>query len=256
MLTDAHFHALDLERLEGARWAESYRALGILGTASCHSREEWLHADALRRGGLDLLVSFGVHPQLPVPDEEELIASLAASGGIDAVGECGFDFFPGYAASAAEQAARFDFQIGVAEDSGLPLVIHARNALDRLYPLARRLARLRSVVFHSWPGSAAEGLAFLKRGVNAFFSLGSSVAAGRKRSASSLSALPRERVLAETDAPYQPLPPRLRPGGSPRHSRVEDLTLVFSSLAEAAGIPPREFEGLVEDNFRAAFGKR
>jgi TatD DNase family protein len=256
MLTDAHFHALDLERLEGASWAESYRALGILGTASCHSREEWLHADALRRGGLDLLVSLGVHPQLPVPDEEELIASLAASGGIDAVGECGFDLFPEYADSAAEQSARFDFQVGVAERSGLPLVIHARKALDRLYPLARRLAGLRSVVFHAWPGSAAEGLAFLKRGVNAYFSLGSSVAAGRKRSASSLLGLPRERILAETDAPYQPLPPRFRPSGSPRHSRVDDLPLVLSSLSGAAGIPALEFEGLVEENFRAAFKKR
>jgi TatD DNase family protein len=255
MLTDAHFHALDTERLEGARWADSYRALGILGTASCHSREEWLHADALRRGGLRLLVSFGVHPQLPVPDEEELIASLAASGGIDAVGECGFDLFPEYAASAAEQSARFDFQIGVAERSGLPLVIHARKALDRLYPLAKRLSRLVSVVFHSWPGSAAEGLAFLKRGVNAYFSLGSSVAAGRRRSASSLSGLPRERILAETDAPYQPLPSRLRPAGSPRHSRIEDLPLVVSSLADAAGIPASEFEGLIERNFKAAFAK-
>lgn len=254
MLTDAHFHALDLERIDPS-WLDAYRGLGVLGVASCHSSEEWTHADALKRGGLPLLVSFGVHPQLPVPDEENRIAELASSGGIDAVGECGFDLFDAaYAATEREQSARFSAMADIALANGLPLVVHARKAMDRLFRASRELSRARAVVFHAWPGSAAEGKAFLARGVNAFFSLGASALAGRRRSIDSLRGLPADRLLVETDAPYQPSPRSFRAPDSPPHSRPADLPSIIASLAAIRGVPPEEFESMSEAAFRAAYG--
>ncbi len=254
MLTDAHFHALDLERIDPS-WLDAYRGLGVIGVASCHSSEEWEHADGLRRGGLPLLVSFGVHPQLPVPDEEARIAELASSGGIDAVGECGFDLFDAaYAATEREQSARFSAMAGIALANGLPLVVHARKAMDRIFRASKELSRARSVVFHSWPGSAAEGKALLARGVNAFFSLGASALAGRRRSVDSLRGLPADRILAETDAPYQPPPRSFRAPGSPPHSRPADLPSVIAALAALRDVAPGEFESTSEEAFMAAYG--
>jgi TatD DNase family protein len=254
MLVDAHFHALDLEERDPL-WLEGFRALALAGAASCHSTREFLHAEALRRAGERILVCFGVHPQSPVADEEGAIAEMAMAGRIDAIGECGFDLYdPGYRAAESEQEKRFAFQTALARERSLPLVIHSRNSLDRLFARSAELKRLRAVVFHAFPGSAAEGAAFLKRGVNAFFSFGTSAMNGRRRSAQAAAALPSDRILLETDAPYMPPRRALRPAGSPGHCRPQDLSLVYESIAALRGVAVEDIERSAMAAFAAAFG--
>jgi TatD DNase family protein len=255
MLTDAHFHPWDLERLDPA-WLSFYESAPVIGVASCHSRREFEHADAIRRSGTSLLVSVGVHPQDPASDGLGLVGELARTGRIDAIGECGFDLFDAeFAKSEASQEKVFLEQLELALRHGLPLVLHARKALQKVFALSRELKNLKAIVFHSWPGSPAEGRALLKKGINAYFSVGAQAVNGRRQSIASVRELPRERLLVETDAPYQK--PRGGPEGPEAESRnfckLEDIAAIESALADIQGTKLADFRGRTEMNFFSAF---
>jgi TatD DNase family protein len=255
VLTDAHFHAWDLERLDPA-WLSFYKSAPVLGVASCHSSREFEHADAIRRSGADLLVSLGVHPQDPAADGLGLIGELARTGRIDAIGECGFDLFDEeFARSEASQEQVFLEQLDLALRHGLPMVLHVRKALRKVFALSGELKKLKAIVFHSWPGSPAEGRALLKKGINAYFSVGAQAMNGRRQSIASVRELPRERLLVETDAPYQK-PRERREGtgaGCRGFCRLEDIADIESALADIQGTSPAEFRGRTEMNFFSAF---
>lgn len=250
MLTDTHFHALDLEGLD-PDWRAAYETRGVLGVASCHSLKEYEHAEALRRSGLPLLVSFGVHPQEALPDELPAIERLAAEGKLDAIGECGFDLFaPEYAASLDAQRSLFAAQLSIGRRFGLPLVVHARKAMGELFSFAAGLAGLPAVIFHAWPGSPEEARAFLRKGINAFFSMGAQAINGRRLSARSIRELPLERILVESDAPYQ------QPRGDRETDfcRIEDLASIYRGLAEIRGMAWDELATSTERNLTAIMG--
>jgi TatD DNase family protein len=138
----------------------------------------------------------------------------------------------------------------------LPLVLHVRRAMHKVFALYRQLKKCRAVVFHSWPGTLREGEALLKRGVNAFFSFGTTIMLNHKEAMRCCAAFPAGRLLLETDAPYQPIKrePR-RP-----FSTWSDLPLILESAAAlrreagAVGTESKELEKIIEANFRAAFG--
>ena len=89
--------------------------------------------------------------------------------------------------------------------AGLPLLIHLRKATDLMFRHARLLSRLPAVIFHSWPSPPEEGRSLLAKGVNAYFSLGTPLLQGKKQAWRSLRNLPLDRILMESDAPYQTL---------------------------------------------------
>ena len=260
MLTDAHFHAFDLERLDPG-WIDFYRRSGMIGTASCHSLREFDHASALRKAALSLRVSFGVHPQEPLPVELANIERFASEAGIDAIGECGFDLFDArFAQTRDEQARIFQIQVEMAKRYELPLVLHIRKAMSEIYTRAADLKGVRALIFHAWPGSPADATALLKRGMNAFFSIGSQAINGRRLSVESIRSLPLDRILVETDAPYQRLrdsrvvvKPVLKQSDGHMFSKLEDLPLIYNALAAMRGIESEYFIHIVEKNFISAY---
>jgi TatD DNase family protein len=96
--------------------------------------------------------------------------------------------------------------------------------MHKIFPHTRALKKLPAVVFHSWPGSPDEGFSFLRRGINAFFSFGTTILLNHKNAIRSCAAFPAERLLFETDAPFQPLRGK-------RHSSFGDLPAVILAAA-------------------------
>ncbi len=91
MYTDSHAHPYDLFRKTGLM---PELADDQCVCASAHDRDEFLWHEAFARlnpGRVRL--SFGIHPQKPEAVEIPFLEELARTGRIDAVGECGFDFF-------------------------------------------------------------------------------------------------------------------------------------------------------------------
>jgi TatD DNase family protein len=246
MLTDAHIHLVDLlDRDPGfpERLAERYGSSWSCCAAS-HDEPEWERSQALRPRLPPFSSSFGIHPQWAVWKNADLLARLCAEGAIAAIGEAGFDFFgdrpervrgPG-----TEKAQRevFEYQLGLAERHGLPMILHLRKAMDLAFEYAPRLKRLPAAVFHSYSGSGRDAEALLARGVEAFFSFGAPILNGNKRAVEACASVPADRILAETDAPWQP--PR-RPGPPPagwpgRFCRAEDLEEVVAGIAAIRGL--------------------
>lgn len=263
MASDAHCHPYDLGRLEEgceeARWAA-----GVACAASAWRGEEFLFLEAQARaaregGGPPMALCFASHPQLPAFDPVaasravELLADLVASRRVNAIGELGFDLFDDvYRGTLDVQTELFEAQLALALEAGLPVVLHLRRAIDRSFAYSRDLARLPAVVLHSYSGTRREGEDLLKRGVNAFFSFGTTVALNHRRAMEACARLPLDRLLLETDAPYQPLRGRDR-------STWTDLATVISAAAALraeAGCPgaePAELESATDANFRRVF---
>ena len=162
-----------------------------------------------------ILFSFGIHPQNPVTDEAEFLYRLLETQEIQAIGECGFDLFNDeYKRLLPMQQTVWDMQLRWAQEFQLPVVIHCRKALPLIFDSVPRLKELPAVIFHGWGGSPQEATAFLKKGVNAYFSLGKAVLRGQKSVCAMAASFDSTRLLTETDAPYMRL--KAEPYSHPR----------------------------------------
>lgn len=270
MLADAHIHlACLLERDPSfpERFAEHLAERGAalkagepLWTccAASHDEPEWKVSESLRPRLPPFVSSFGIHPQWAVWKNADFLASLCAERRIAAIGEAGFDFF-GDAPERVRneeneraQRAVFEYQLGLAHKHGLPMLLHLRKAMDLAFEYAPRLKLIPAAVFHSFSGSPRDAETLLARGVNAYFSFGAPILNGNKRAAASCASVPADRLLAETDAPWQP--PRTEDFDPGRYCKAEDLSLVATGIAALRGINRVELEPLLAANFRRAFG--
>ena len=110
-----------------------------------------------------------------------LLESLCLSKKIIAIGECGFDFFtPDYKASAREQEIVFNEELSLAKKYNLPLVLHLRKSIEKIFTYSKELKKLPAVVFHSFPGTLREAQSLKNHGVNAYFSFGKPLLNGKK----------------------------------------------------------------------------
>ena len=253
MLVDAHIHFANLYERD-PEFPGRFASSGIDACAASHSRDEFQWTQSLRATGIDFKTSFGIHPQWPVMDNADFLAGLARNARIDVIGEAGFDFFgdrPEFSRTPenlAVQRRAFEFQLELARETGLPLLVHARKAMDLMFEYTRPLSRLRAVIFHSWPGTPGEATALLGRGIPAFFSFGAIVMNGHKRAVASLVAVPASTILSETDAPWQA--PR---GGE--FCRFEDLGRIVETMAKLRGTDVETMKDSIAANWARLFGK-
>jgi len=276
MASDAHAHPQDLLRLFPGAEAER-RSLGIACAASsCYGEEFSLHektaAAAQRDGAPPLCLCFAVHPQLPASlhaeggkksghdsvsgmrDKLDLLSALAAGGRIAAVGETGFDLYSQkYKETEKIQDDLFIEHLEIALRHDLPLVLHVRRGMHKIFPHVKTLKKLPAIVFHSWPGAPDEGFSLLRRGIRAFFSFGTTLLLNHKNAIRSCAAFPPDNLLLETDAPWQPLRGK-------EFSRWADLPAVTACAAAirkehgaAQGTTTEELEEITDRNFTGIF---
>ena len=119
-----------------------------------------------------------------------------------AVGECGLDFFvPGF--DADTQRSYFHRQLELAREFDLPLILHARRAVDEVTAAIRRIGNLRGVV-HSFSGSVEQAQHLWNLGF--CLGLGGPLTYPRAhRLRKIVATMPLEYLLLETDSPDQPL---------------------------------------------------
>jgi len=232
MASDAHAHPYDLMQLDSD--AEKKRcALGIRCAASSWKREEFLFQEELSEAAgmaVPMALCFGVHPQLLAGKGEkearrslETLDELAREGRLKAIGEAGFDLFDNsFRATEAQQEELFCAQIELARAYNLPLVLHLRRAMHKAFKYSKQLKRLSAVAFHSYSGTRREGEDFLKRGVNAYFSFGTTIALNHKTAQEAVAYCATDRLLFETDAPYQALRGKNHSTWSDIHTVLEE----------------------------------
>ena len=119
-----------------------------------------------------------------------------------ALGECGLDFFV-EGLDPDTQRMYFQRQLELAREFDLPLILHARQALEDVILAIRRIGGLRGVV-HSFSGSAEQAQRLFDLGFH--LGIGGPITYERaKRLRAIVATMPIEFLLLETDAPDQPL---------------------------------------------------
>lgn len=263
MPSDAHCHPFDVQN-KNSEAEQERRRLRVMTAASAWNGEEFAyHAEASRQavlnGGPPMALCFGVHPQLPLAESGSLRSSLdtlhllAEEKRLAALGEAGYDLFNAdYKSTEKKQDELFIIQLELAKKQALPMVLHIRRAMHKVFTFSRELSALPAVVFHSYSGTYEEALALLKRGVPAFFSFGTTILLNHRRAMRACALLPPEVLLFETDAPYQPL-------HGNEYSFYDDIFKVVRSAAllraETEGMihTEEELHFLNDEHFRAVF---
>lgn len=180
-------------------------------TIACR-RAEWAPALAFAAANPSVSVGAGIHPQdvaeegPPVTIEE--LTTLAADPHIVGLGETGLDYF--YENSPrAQQQASFHTHLQAAAQTGLPVIIHTRDAEADTVAILKEHPNI-PFVFHCFSGTPWLAGAGLELGGYLSFSgiLTFKKSEGLRAIAASA---PRDKVLLETDAPYlAPHPHRSR----------------------------------------------
>ncbi len=152
----------------------------------------------------ELHPSYGLHPmylEYHQPADLDSLRAWAAREKPVAIGECGLDFFIDNP-NPEQQQFYFEGQLEVARECDLPVIIHARRAVEEVINTIRRFPGSRGVL-HSYSGSEQQAQRLIDLGF--VMSFGGPVTYDRANKLRRLiQVLPLEAILLETDAPDQP----------------------------------------------------
>ena len=250
---DSHCH-LDVAEFDADRDAVLARArrAGVVGQlVPAIDRAHWQALADLAAAETDLHSAYGLHPMFLGADSEADLAALPDF--LDrhpaaAIGECGLDHFV-EGLDHELQLRVFRGHLRIARERDLPLVIHARRAVDTVIAELRRIGGLRGVV-HSFSGSPEQAAQLYR--LDFCLGLGGPVTYERaQRLRRLVSDMPIERLLLETDAPDQP--PSWRRG---QRNEPGELPRIGACIAALRGIAPEALAETTTDNARRLFGLR
>ncbi len=230
------------------------RARGVTGFLNISTRQkEWDAVIAVAEREPDVWASVGVHPHEADAHPDLGAAALVEASShprVIAIGECGLDYYYDKSDRAA-QRERFQAHIEASRETGLPLILHTRDAEDDTAEILIREVGKGGVtgVLHCFTGS--QKLADIALDLGFYVSLSGIVtfknAADLQATAKSI---PDDRILVETDAPFlAPVPNR----GKPCEPAFVVDTANF--VATLRGVEYDELAAITTRNFFTLFGK-
>ncbi|NUR23463.1 MAG: TatD family hydrolase [Frateuria sp.] len=206
VLIDSHVHiddaSFDDDRAQVlARAAEAgVRRMVVPGIDA----ESWPRIAMLCARHPGLFPAYGLHPLFlgrHQPAHLDVLRGRLLDGGAVALGEIGLDFYVEELDRGLQQHY-FELQLAIACELDLPVIVHARRAVEEVVLALRRFPGLRGVV-HSFAGSPEQAERLFGMGFH--LGIGGPVTYPRARRLRELvSAMPIEHLLLETDAPDQP----------------------------------------------------
>lgn len=254
-LVDSHTH-IGMPQFDGDRRAVLERAFA--------AGVEWLldvGADlASSQRAADLAgheprirAAVGIHPHDAATVNRVALAELRALGqgqGVVAIGEIGLDYYRDLSPRAQQREA-FESQLALAQELGLPVIVHDREAHADTLAILRRAAQqpgasLRGVM-HCFSGDLTLARAVL--GLGFYIGIAGPVTYPRNETLSEVARLvPANRLLIETDCPY--LAPQTCRG---RRNEPAYVRFVAERVAELRGLSPSELGEITSENAQALF---
>lgn len=230
------------------------RASGVVAMLNISTREsEWDAVVATAEREHDVWATVGIHPheadEHPHIDTDRLIAA-AAHPRVVGIGESGLDYYYDHSDRGAQQTS-FRAHLAACRATGLPIVVHTRDAEDDTAAILRDELGKGAFpgVLHCFTGSAE--LARIAIDLGFYISI-SGIVTFKSAQALQVVArdLPQDRLLIETDAPFlAPVPHRGRQG---EPAFVAD-TCRF--LAQLRGETPEALADATRANFHRLFAK-
>ncbi len=255
MLIDSHCH-LDFPDFASELDAVVARAeaAGIVRMVTISTRVR-RHAEvlAIAERFSNVYCSVGTHPhnaheELDITAEE--LVNRASHPKVVAIGEVGLDHHYDFSPPAAQEQG-FRAHIAAARQTGLPLVIHSREADEDTARILQEETGKGTfpAILHCFTGG--RDLAFSAIGLGLYISFTGILTFKNSQALRDIAAeLPADRILVETDAPY------LAPGPF-RGKRNEPAYVVETAkiLAKARGVSFEEIAAQTTENFFRLFGK-
>lgn len=255
MFTDSHCH-LNYKGLVEEQQAvlERARAAGVGTMLNISTRQsEWDDVIGLAEREGDVWASVGIHPHEADGHPDVRTATLvgrAAHPRVVGIGESGLDYYYEYS-DRDRQKASFRAHIGAARETGLPIIVHTRDAEEESSAiLAEEMGKgAFTGVIHCFTASADFARRALELGL--YISISGIVTF---RNAADLQAiaksLPADRLLIETDSPFlAPVPHR---GRTCEPAFVADTARFLAALREE---PVEKLAEYSSANFRRLFSK-
>jgi TatD DNase family protein len=256
LLVDSHCHLdlLDLPQLGGSLDSvlDSARANAVgRMLCVCITLEDFPRVLAVANAHEHVYASVGVHPNERdgrEPSVAELVRLAAGADKVIAIGETGLDYFRG-SGDMEWQRERFRRHIAAARETGLPLIVHMRDAAADTLDILREAGSAGVAgVMHCFTGDIETALAAIDLGFHISFSgiVTFSSAADLREVAARI---PDEYLLIETDSPYlAPVPHR----GKPNHPA--NVRYVAECIAGLRKVPLEHIAGVTTANFSRLFG--
>jgi TatD DNase family protein len=254
-LIDSHCH-LNYEGLAERRdeVLANARARGVSGFLNISTRQrEWNEVIAAAEENADVWATVGVHPHEADAHPDLGAAALvqaASHPNVIAIGECGLDYYYDKSDRTA-QRDRFEAHIEAARASGLPLVIHTREAEADTAEMLGEAVKQGGVtgVLHCFTGSVELARKGLDLGF--YVSLSGIVTFKNAQDLQETAKwLPADKMLVETDSPFlAPVPHR----GKPCEPAFVADTAAF--VADLRGEKPEELAEATTANFFRLFAR-
>ena len=252
MIVDSHCH-LDYFQADEADVIARARDAGVARMVTIGTR---LGAQAATVRGIaerhaGVFATVGIHPhnagERPAPSLDELLRE-ADHPRVIGLGESGLDYFYDKAPRDA-QAAGFRAHIAASRQSGLPLVIHARDADADMAAILEEEAGQGAFPFLLHCFSSGAELARRAVALGGYISFSGMLTFPKSEAIRAIAAeVPEDRLLVETDAPYlAPVPHRGK--------RCEPAFTAFTAarLADVRGLPLDRLAAVTSDNFDRLF---
>ncbi|MFW2829977.1 TatD family hydrolase [Sphingomonas sp. ID0503] len=255
MLVDSHCHLIYPGLIEDQAGALARaRAAGVGRMLNISTREsEWDAVVAVAEREADVWASIGIHPheadQHPDVDLDKLLARATHSR-VVGIGETGLDFY--YDKSDRDrQRQSFRTHIAAARETGLPLIVHTRDAEEDTAEILRD-----EMGKGAFPGvihcfTASREFADIALDLGFYISLSGIVTfKNAKDLQETAKEIPADRLLVETDSPFlAPVPHR---GRACEPAFVADTARFLAALR---GVDPSELAETTTANFLRLFDK-
>lgn len=255
MLIDSHCH-LEYEGLVEDQQGVLSRArdAGIGGFLNISTRQrEWEKVIGTAAREEDVWASVGIHPHeadAHAELDEAALLKASAHPKVIAIGETGLDYYYDHSDRETQQDL-FRLHIGVSRKTGLPLIVHTRDAEgDTARILAEEMGKgAFPALIHCFTASADFARAVLDLGLT--ISLSGIVTFKNAKDLQAVAAeLPKDRILVETDAPFlAPVPHR---GKTCEPAYTADTARFVAGLR---GVEPENLAETTTRNFFSLFTK-
>lgn len=254
MLVDSHCH-LDFDALAEDRQGVLARAraagVGTILTIGTH-RANHAVVKQIAEADPDVWCSIGIHPHEADSDSllaEEIVA-LTRHTKVVGIGETGLDFYYDHS-DRARQAASFRAHCVAARETGLPLIVHTRNADAETAEILREESGAGALagVIHCFSATRQFAAAALELG---FYISFSGIVTFKKADDLRETArfVPVDRILVETDAPWlAPVPKR------GKTNEPAFVSYTAACVAEVRGEPVEELAARTTANFFRLFDR-
>jgi len=249
--THCHIHSADYP-LDADLVLKRARDVGVtrfacVGTSLADSRE----AVAFANERDDCWSAVAVHPHEAESfgDEEKTgIAELLDNGMVDAIGECGLDYYYEHS-PRQDQKAMLRWHLEQAASYKLPLLFHIRDAFEDFWPIFDEYAFSKPAVVHSFSASPKELHQALDRGLYIALN-GIMTFTNNDEQLAVLDEVPLKSLVLETDAPFLTPAPKRGTINEPRY-----VNEVATFIAQRREISLADLEQITDANAAKLFGR-